>query len=148
MSTHIDTTPSGIRKHFTNVNKLKEIRHAYCGYDFFANGPVKMISTGKVVQEDVVNDLFSASMTGNECFTKFVQEHFVINQLSTNHKITKSKIKTGIAKAPKKSKLIKVIMKEVKGFGILAEQKVLLSKAFKHPVTKIPLSILESEYDL
>ena len=47
MSTHIDTTPSGIRKHFTNVNKLKEIRHAYCGYDFFAYGPVKMISIAK-----------------------------------------------------------------------------------------------------
>ena len=32
----------------------------------YANGPGKMISTWKEVPEDVVNDLFSALIAGNE----------------------------------------------------------------------------------
>ena len=33
--------------------------------------------------------------------------------------------------------------KNIQGFGILVEQKVLLGEVFKHPATKIPLSIVE-----
>ena len=65
-STHKDSTPSAILKHFKNVNKLKEITRRDYGYDFFANGPVKMINTGKEAPEDVANDIFSASVTGNK----------------------------------------------------------------------------------
>ena len=40
-------------------------------------------------------------------------------------------------------------MKEdAQGFGVLAEQKVPLYDALKYPVTKLPLSIAESETDL
>lgn len=33
--------------------------------------------------------------------------------------------------------------KNIQEFGILAEQRVLLGEAFKHPLTKIQLSIAE-----
>ena len=107
LSTHKDSTASKIRKHFNNVNKLKEIRHTDCGYGFFANGPVKMISTGKEVPEDVVlifrfNDrkqMFYKSCTRTSC----------------------NKIKIGIAKVLKKSKPTEVIKKGVQEFGIPAE---------------------------
>lgn len=39
-------------------------------YDFFGNGSIKVISTWKEVPEDVVNDLFSVLMEGNEHFTE------------------------------------------------------------------------------
>lgn len=105
-STHKDSTASKIRKHFNNVNKLKEIRHTDYGYGFFANGPVKMISTGKEIPEDVVlifrfNDrkqMFYKSCTRTSC----------------------NKIKIGIAKVLKKSKPIEVIKKDVQEFGIPA----------------------------
>lgn len=71
MSTNQDSKPSRTHKHFNNVNKLHETRHTDFGYDFFANGTVKMISIGKEVPEDVGIDLFSASMTGSKRFTKF-----------------------------------------------------------------------------
>ena len=71
MSTNQDSTPSRTHKHFNNVNKLQKIRLTDFGYDFFANGTVKMISIGKKVPKDVASNLFSASMTGSKCFTKF-----------------------------------------------------------------------------
>lgn len=102
-------------------------------YAFFGNGSIKVISTWKEVPDDVVNDLFSALMKGNKHFTELAT-----NQLSIYRKVTKNKIETGITKVPKKSKSVEIIKEDVQRFGILAEQKVPLSKAFKHPVTKIP----------
>lgn len=69
-SSHKDLKPPGVLKHFNNVNKLKEIMRADYSYDFFGNGSIKVISTWKEVPEDVVNDLFSALMKGNEHFTE------------------------------------------------------------------------------
>ena len=48
-STNEDSTPSEIRRHFNIVNKLKEITRTNYIYNFFANGLVKVISTGKEV---------------------------------------------------------------------------------------------------
>ena len=91
-------------------------------------------------------------MTGNECFTKFVQERLVTNhkihlrnkkKLSIYRKITKNKIKTDIAKVPKKSNPVEVIKEDVEGFRILSEKNVPLSKAFKHPHIKQKFSHFE-----
>ena len=120
-STNEDSTPSEIRRHFINVNKLKEITRTNYIYNFFANGLVKVISTGKEVPAYV---LFSASMTGKIFFTNIVRELLITNQLSIYHKITKNKIKTGIAEVPKNSKPIEVTKENFQGFAIFAEQKV------------------------
>ena len=86
-----DSTPKAISKHSSKLNKLSEITYTDYGYDFFVNGPAKMIITRKEVPEYVVNDLFLASLTGNNCFTKFVEECVVTNQLFIYHKSLKPK---------------------------------------------------------
>ena len=63
-------------------------------------------------------------MTGKNFFTNIVRELLITNQLSIYHKITKNKIKTGIAKVPKNSKPIEVTKQNFQGFAIFAEQKV------------------------
>ena len=48
---------------------------------FFANEPLKAISTGKEVPEDVVKDMLSSAEVGNECMKKFVEKRPVKQEI-------------------------------------------------------------------
>ena len=147
-SIHKNSTSGGIQRHTSNVGKLKDITRSTYKYDFFAKGPVRAITTGKQVDENVVCDLLSSAEKGCQCYKDFVRQRLVSKQLSIFASIRKNKLKTGITKPQKTPKPVEVLKEDVQGFGILADHKTTLKEAFKYPITTLPLSIAESATDL
>ena len=96
-----DSTPSGFRRHTTNVERLKNVsRHSY-KYDFFDNGPARVITTGQEIDVHVINDILTSGERGNMYFETFVENRLKTNKVPFFQKVTKNKIKTGIKKASK-----------------------------------------------
>ena len=147
-SAHRDTTPSGIRRHCENVLKLKNVVRNDYKYDFFGDGPVKAITSGKEAPVEVVNQMMSSAETGNQCLKSFMKDRLVTQDISFFHKITKNKLDTGIKKPPKTPKPVEAMKADVQGFGVLAEKNIPLSEGFKSPITEYPMSIAESKIDL
>ena len=91
----------------------------------------------------MISGLLSSVQVGDASFHQFIEDRFMKGTISIYDKIPKIKIQTGLKKKITKSKPVQVLQEDGQGFGILAEQTIYLEEAFRYPVTKLPLSILE-----
>ena len=96
----------------------------------FANVPLKTFPTGKEVHDDVTRHILSSADVGNDCAKTFVEKGLVKQEMSIFHKITRSKLNTGIKNLPKKPKPVGTLKEDTQGFGILSEKNVPHNEGF------------------
>ena len=117
-STHKETTSGARKVHENTVSRLVEQMEKYL--DPFADGPARNFKTGKMIDEDVVKGLMTSSALGDVLYMEFVDQRLKRtgeDRVDFFKPIKNPKLKTGLEKPKKESRVIDVLKEEKQAFG-------------------------------
>ena len=128
-SKHKEITPRGKRLHFEHVNSLKSKLRDY-GTNPFSSGPPRNISSGREIEDYIVNDMSRALEIGMKQFKAFVEDRLVQGTVSFFSPVKKNKLQTGIKKQKKTPKAVEILKEDCQAFGTIISKSLSLENIF------------------
>ena len=119
-SSHKETTPGSRKEHENAIQRMVQQMESYL--DPFAEGPARHFKTGVMMDEDVVKGLLNSPVTGEALYKEFVDKRIKEtgkDRVDFFKPIRNPKLKTGLEKPKKDSKVIYVLKEEKQAFGVL-----------------------------
>ena len=148
-STHNETTQRAKKEHEKIVEALVDQMSKYM--DPFAAGVARHFKTGEVINEEVVKGLLQSSRIGETLLLKFVEERLKRkgeDRVSFFKPIQIQKIKTGLGKPKKESRVVNILKEEKQAFGCLVGKATIAREAHSYPLTSVPLALSTEDKDL
>ena len=123
--------------------KLREKFNELSAYkvDPFGEGNARDISTGKEIDQNIIEGLINSGERGNELLKAFIQTRLIGGTVKFYDPIKKVNLDTGLKKKKNENKVLSSVKQDRQAFGRIISNNKDLEIAFSYPITDLPLSI-------
>ncbi len=129
----------------TAANRLQMILSGQAHDIYAADILARDITTGKEIDEAILNDISRAADVSNSKFQEFVQQRFVKGEVDFFSPIKKNNLQTGLKAKKTENKKISILKEDRQAFGFILGKGADLHESFQYPITRYPLSIANSD---
>ena len=115
--------------------------------DPFGDGPAKQLTTWKIIDAKIIQDLLDAEKISNSNYLEFVAERLVKGRKNFFDSIKKTNLDTVIKRKPRANKS-SAIKEDGQAFRTVLSENIDLEEALQYGLTTFPLSLATPEGNL